>query len=446
MNKDLTNGSVFQTISLFALPMLLGNILQQAYNVVDTWVVGQFISSNALASVGSAYTLMTFLTSILIGLSMGSGIVFSLCFGSHDEKNLKNSLSASFVLIAIAMILLTIIPLILLNNIVQWLNIPNEIIDITSTYLQIIFCGIPAVFLYNYFAAYLKSIGNSVMPLIFLGVSTIINIVLDLFFVVICHFGISGAAYATIIAQYISGIGITLYVLQHHPIVRRALTHIQFHKSHLQQIASYSIFTCLQQTVMNLGILMVQGLVNSFGTTIMAAFAAAVKIDSFAYMPAQEYGNAFSTFAAQNVGASKKDRVMQGIKCAIFTIIIYCSIASLVLWFMAKPLMQIFVDANELGIINAGIQYLHIEGAFYIGIGLLFFFYGLYRALGKPEMSLVLTIISLGTRVVLAYSISPYVGVTAIWWAIPIGWILADATGFIYFMIKKKQIFESISN
>lgn len=197
---------------------------------------------------------------------------------------------------------------------------------------------------------------------------------------------------------------------------------------------------------MNLGILMVQGLVNSFGTTIMAAFAAAVKIDSFAYMPAQEYGNAFSTFVAQNVGACKKDRVMQGIKCAIVTIIIYCGLASLVLWFMAKPLMQIFVDMSEIAIINAGIKYLHVEGAFYIGIGLLFFFYGLYRALGKQEMSLVLTIISLGTRVVLAYTLSPYFGVTAIWWAIPIGWILADVTGFIYFMLKKKKIFESISN
>lgn len=246
MNKNLTSGSVFNSITLFALPMLLGNILQQTYNVVDTWVVGQFISSNALASVGSAYTLMTFLTSILIGLSMGSGIVFSLCFGSHDEKNLEHSLSASFILIAIVMILLTIIPLILLNNIVHWLNIPKEIIDITSIYLQIIFCGIPAVFLYNYFAAYLKSVGNSIMPLAFLGISTIINIILDLFFVVVCRFGISGAAYATIIAQYISGIGIALYVLKQHSIVRSALTHVQFHKSHLKQIAGYSIFTCLQ--------------------------------------------------------------------------------------------------------------------------------------------------------------------------------------------------------
>ena len=193
---------------------------------------------------------------------------------------------------------------------------------------------------------------------------------------------------------------------------------------------------------MNLGILMVQGLVNSFGTSIMAAFAAAVKVDSFTYMPAQEYGNAFSTFIAQNVGAGKKKRITQGIRYGVLSVVLYCSIASLILWFLAKPLMLIFINAKETAIIAEGIQYLHIVGPFYCGIGCLFLFYGLYRALGKPAMSVVLTIVSLGTRVALSYSISsiPSIGVIGIWWSIPIGWGLADLLGTLYYLKYKKQL------
>ncbi len=440
--NDLTTGSVWRSISFFALPMLLGNILQQTYNIIDTWIVGKWIGSGALAGVGSSYTLMVFLTSILIGLCMGSGVVFSLCFGKKDDTELKNSIGASFVLIAVITVILTAAPLFLLKQIILWLNIPAEIQDLTSNYLRIIFYGIPAVFIYNYFAAYLKAIGNSIIPLLFLGISTVLNIILDILFVVKFHLGAGGAATATILSQYVSGIGITLYVLSKYPLIRLALSHLEVHHSSMKQIANYSILTCLQQSVMNLGILMVQSLVNSFGTAVMAAFAAGVKIDSFAYMPAQEYGNAFSTFTAQNIGAEKRERVKSGIKCAIITILVYCGLASLILWFLAKPLLQIFIDSSETTIIAEGVRYLHIEGAFYIGIGLLFFFYGIYRALGKPEMSLILTIISLGTRVILAYTLAPQpsFGVSAIWWAIPIGWALADLVGGICLIRWRKKL------
>ncbi len=413
----MTKGPVFRVISIFALPMLLGNLLQQMYNVVDTWVVGNCIGSDALAGVGSAYTLMVFLTSILLGLCMGSGVVFSLCFGQKDEQKLKESVGAAFLLIAAATVLLTAVPLLTLDSILVWLNIPQEILTLTREYLFIVFLGIPAVFAYNFFAAYLKALGNSVVPLIFLGVSTVVNIALDLLFVAAFGWGTAGAAGATILAQYISGIGVCAYVLKKDPVMRSALGHMKPDCRGLREIAGYSVFTCLQQSVMNLGILMVQGLVDSFGTTIMAAFAAAVKIDSFAYMPAQEYGNAFSTFIAQNMGAGKKERVVKGIKCAALTSLTYCAVASFVLWFQAKKLMQIFVSASETVIVEEGVRYLHIEGAFYCGIGCLFLRYGFYRAIGKPAMSLVLTIISLGTRVALAYLLSPVpaIGVAGIW-------------------------------
>lgn len=441
-NRDLTEGPVFKTISLFALPMLFGNILQQAYNIVDTWVVGRYISSDALAGVGSSFTLMTFLTSVLLGLCMGSGVVFSICFGARDEDGFREGIGASFLLIAAVTAVLTAVPLLCVDSIIDWLNTPEAVRELTSDYLGIVFWGIPAVFLYNFFGAYLKAIGNSVIPLVFLGISTVMNIVLDLLFVITFDRGAAGAAEATVIAQYAAGLGIGVYVLLKSSLVRISLLHIRPSLPGIRKIASFSVFTCLQQSVMNLGILMVQGLVNSFGTTIMAAFAAAVKIDSFAYMPAQEYANAFSTFIAQNSGAGKSDRVVKGLKSGVATSLTYCALASLVLWFLSGRLMEIFVDPAETEIIAHGVRYLRIEGAFYCGIGCLFLLYGLYRALGKPAMSLVLTVISLGTRVVLAYTLAPVesIGVSGIWWAVPIGWLLADTFGLVFLAFNRKKL------
>lgn len=434
--KDLTKGSVFPTLCFFALPMILGNVLQQGYNIVDTWVVGHYAGSDALAAVGAAFALMTFLTSVLLGLCMGSGVVFSLCFGRRDEEGLKKGICASFLLAAAIAILLTALSLLGVDLIMDWMHIPGEIMEITRDYLVLVFWGIPAIALYNFFGAYLKAIGNSVIPLVFLGISTVLNIGLDILFVAVWQQGTAGAAAATIISQYLSGLGIGLYVLATSKAVRRAFARFQISGSSLGEIANYSVLTCMQQSVMNLGILMVQGLVNSFGTTVMAAFAAAVKVDAFAYMPAQEYGNAFSTFIAQNKGAGKPERIRKGVRYGVLTTVTYCLLVSLVLWFLAKPLMLIFIDAGETTILAEGVRYLHTVGPFYCGIGCLFLFYGLYRAIGKPGISVVLTIISLGTRVALAYTLAaiPDIGVVGIWWAIPIGWGLADLIGGLFYI------------
>ena len=442
--KDLTKGSVFSTLCFFALPMILGNVLQQGYNIVDTWVVGHYAGSNALAAVGAAFALMTFLTSVLLGLCMGSGVVFSLCFGRQDEKGLEKGICASFLLTAVIAVLLTILSLLGVEWIMVWMNIPVKIMDITRDYLVLIFWGIPAIALYNFFGAYLKAVGNSVVPLVFLGISTVLNIGLDILFVAVWQQGTAGAAAATIISQYISGLGIGVYVFATSKAVRRALARFQISKSSLGEIAGFSVLTCMQQSVMNLGILMVQGLVNSFGTTVMAAFAAAVKVDAFAYMPAQEYGNAFSTFIAQNMGAGKPERIRKGVRYGVLTTVTYCLLVSLILWFLAKPLMLIFIDAGEAAILAEGVRYLHTVGPFYCGIGCLFLFYGLYRAIGKPGISVVLTIISLGTRVALAYTLAaiPAIGVVGIWWAIPIGWGLADLFGGLFYIRYRRRLME----
>lgn len=442
MNRDLTKGSVLKSMLLFSIPMILGDLLQQCYNIVDTLIVGQFLGKNALASVGSSFTLMTFITSIILGLCMGSGALFSIRYGQKDEKGLQEDVCASFFFIALITFILTVISYIFLNQLSVFLHVPHEVWGDMKGYLIVIFIGIPAIFLYNYFASCLRAIGNSMTPLIFLAVSAILNIALDLFFVIVLKLGVEGAAIATVISQYLSGIGISIYSLIQN-IQVRAITKLQyFHLKRVHKVISFSVLTCIQQSVMNLGILMVQGLVNSFGTVVMAAFAAAVKIDAFAYMPVQDFGNAFSTFIAQNYGAKEKMRIQSGLKSAVCLSMGFCIIISTIVCIFAKDLMTIFIDAKETEIIMEGVKYLKIEGAFYCGIGCLFLLYGLYRALGKPGMSVILTIFSLGTRVVLAYVLSaiPAIGVTGIWWSVPIGWALADLIGLIYYRRKKKEL------
>ncbi|MCM1064317.1 MAG: MATE family efflux transporter [Eubacterium sp.] len=441
MTQDLTKGPVMRSMLRFAVPMILGNLLQQCYNIADTLIVGKFLGANALAAVGSSFTLMTFLTSILLGLCMGSGTVFSICFGRQDEKGLKESIYASFALIAGLTLLLNILAFACLDQIRYFLRVPTEVWGGMREYLAIIFCGITASFLYNYFASFLRSVGNSVAPLVFLAVSAGLNILLDLWFVLGLKRGIAGAAEATVTAQYISGLGITAYALLGCPQLKPDGT-CRIRWTCIKEIAGFSVLTCIQQSVMNLGILMVQGLVNSFGPTIMAAFAAAVKIDAFAYMPVQDFGNAFSTFIAQNHGAKKEDRIRDGLRGAVLLSAAFCAVVSVLVWIFARPLMELFVEAGETAVVAEGIRYLHIEGAFYCGIGCLFLLYGLYRALGRPGMSVVLTVISLGTRVALAYTLSavPAFGVAGIWWSVPIGWFLADMAGLAYYIFRKNRL------
>ncbi len=441
MQKDLTKGNITRTLLAFAVPMILGNMLQQLYNIADTLIVGRFLGANALAAVGSAYSLMTFLTSIFIGLCMGSGSVFSICFGERDESKLKERIFVSFLCIAAVAVCIEAVVTAAINPILRLMQVPDEIYGMMREYLMVIFCGIFFTFLYNYFAFLLRAVGNSVIPLIFLAISAVLNIGLDLLFVVTFSRGVAGAAEATVISQAVSGVGLAAYTLLREPSLRVTRKHMRFSRAGIREIAKYSVLTCIQQSVMNFGILMVQGLVNSFGTTVMAAFAAAVKIDTFAYMPAQEFGNAFSLFTAQNYGARQKERIKKGVKSAVKTAIIFCLMISAAVFAGAELLMSIFIDAGEREVIAVGAQYLRVEGAFYCGIGILFLLYGYFRAVNMPLMSVVLTVISLGTRVGLAYLLAaiPAVGVVGIWWSIPIGWFLADAVGAAAYRKRIKQ-------
>ena len=432
MYYDLTKGKISRCLVLFALPMIAGNLMQQFYNIADTLIVGRVIGKNALAAVGSAYTLMTFLTSVFLGLSMGAGALFSIYKGKEEKENLKAAVGHAFVLIMAVTIAVNIAVYVFMDPILLFLRVPKEVLADMKAYLLVVYAGLIATSLFNFFACLLRALGNSTVPLVFLAVSSVLNIGLDLLFVIVFSWGICGAAAATVIAQCVSGVGILLYVCIKCREFLPAWKTLSYNKQILQEIMRLSTLTCLQQSVMNFGILMVQGLVNSFGATVMAAFAAAVKIDTFAYLPVQDFGNAYSTFAAQNYGAGNKKRIRQGTREAFGISIIFSIVISVLVCLLAAPLMGIFVSAKETAVIACGMRYLRIEGAFYLGIGCLFLLYGYYRAIDQAQMSLILTIISLGTRVVLAYILSAYIGETGIWMSIPIGWGLADVTGIWY--------------
>lgn len=441
MQTDLTHGKITVNMLLFALPLMAGNLLQQLYNIADTWVVGHYIGTDALGAVGAAYALMTFLTSILSGLCMGSGAAISVRYGAGKKNAMRNCVFLSFVFIAVLAVVLNISVYLLGDSILSFLRVPLETRPLMQDYLVIIYAGIFATFLYNYFASVLRAVGNSTVPLIFLAVSAVLNVALDLLWVAVFPFGVKGAAFATVLSQFLSGIGILIYTLKRFPELVPKKAERTWHKENFRAVLDLSLMTSLQQSIMNFGILLVQGLVNSFGTTVMAAFAAAVKIDSTAYLPVQDFGNAFSVFVAQNHGADNRERIRKGVKSAVLVCAVFCIVISLGVCLFAEPLIKIFIDAKETAVIAVGAEYLKIEGAFYLGIGILFLLYGYFRAVEKPGISVILTVASLGTRVVLAYTLStvPMLGVRGIWMSVPIGWAFADLIGIILYRKTRKK-------
>lgn len=421
MEIDLKKGNILKSLIFFATPIIIGNIFQQMYNIFDTLIVGKLLGNVALTAVGSSYALMVLLSSIIIGFTMGASVVFSHFHGANLNDKFKIAISNAFLFILTISIIINILAYLFLDDFLIWINIPIEASDMTREYLNIIFIGILFTFLYNFGASTLRSIGNTKTTLYFLIFSTIINIILDYIFIKYFYMGVGGAAWATIIAQSFSGIGIIIYILLKRKDLLPNKKHIIFDKNILFKLIDNSSLTAIQQSIMNFGILMIKGLVNSYGLIVSAAFAAAVKIDAFAYMPAQDFGNAFASFIAQNYGAKNYKRIDEGLKISILVSSVFCLLASILVYIFAENLMMIFVKSSELEVINVGINYLRIEGAFYIGIGILFIWYGYYRGLGKSSQSIILTIISLGLRVLLANILSKYFATLGIWVSIVIG-------------------------
>lgn len=437
---DMTQGNPTSTIIKFAFPMLVGNLFQQLYNIVDSVVVGRFIGKNALAAVGSSFMLMNFFSFVIIGLCLGTSVVYSYYFGEKNYEDLRKTIFISFLSIGILTFFLSIALFFSTEWMLSLINTPENIFNQAKIYLQTIFIGLIFVYLYNICAALLRAVGDSKTPLIFLALAATINIILDLVFVIGFKMGVFGVALATIIAQAISSVGCFVYGFKKVDFIRIGKEDMVFDPNIAKRVAKFGLLTSMQQSIMTFGMVCVQGIVNPFGADTIAAFTAASKIDSIAYLPLQDFGNAFATYVAQNKGARKNERIILGLKSVIKTIIIFSLILSLAIFLNADILMQIFVEAGEVNVISMGVEYLSIISVFYVLIGFLFMFYGFYRGMGELRTSLILTILSLGTRVVLAYFLSkiPQLGQRGIWWSVPIGWAIADSVGAITYLRLKK--------
>lgn len=434
MHADLTHGSISRGLLRFSLPLMLGNLLQQLYTLVDTYVVGRYCGETPLAAVGSAFSVMILLTSILIGLCMGSGVVVSQLFGQDDKAGIKKAVGNAFVLIGGFSVLLVVLSYLLLPTIMVLLRIPSEAQGDLQCYLLIVFAGLLPTCLYHFSAGMLRAVGNSTTPLLFLLFSSLTNVALDFLFVAGFSWGVAGAAWATLVSQVLCAIACGLYLLFHAPLLRPSRQDFRPDGHLFRRILSVSALSSIQQSIMNFGILCVQSLVNSFGLAAMAAFAAGVKIDSLAYSPAQDFGNGFATFVAQNQGAHQPERLKKGIHTAFGLSGIFCLLISAVVAIFARPLLLVFLENASAESLAIGIQYLRTEGLWYIGIGFLFLLYATFRGMEQAGMSIVLTIISLGLRVALSYAFAPRFGMMAIWLSIPAGWLVADIVGFLALM------------
>ena len=442
MEADMTKGKPMGIIVSFFIPMFIGNLFQQIYNVVDSIVVGRFVGNNAFAAVGSCFLIMSFMTSILIGMAMGVSAFFSQLYGAKQFDKMKRAISTSFIFVMAISILLSIITNAFMYEIIELFKMPQNTIVYSAEYLRFILSGLVFTGLYNICAYLLRSVGDSKSPLYFLIISCIINTILDLVFVIVFNMGVFGVGLATFIAQGFAAILCAIHTVKHMQFLKFEKKDIVFSRDLFKIIFSYSVLTAMQQSISSFGMLLIQGLINTFGTTVMAAFAACSKIDEFANRPLQDLSNAFSTYVAQNKGADNIKRIREGFKDILKLIAIISVTISIVVFIFAQDLISIFVKKESLDIISVGVDYLRIVCVFYILLGCIVMFYGFFRGIGEVKVSIILTVVSQGIRVVLAYGLArTSMGFAGICWSIVIGWLLSNLLGtFMYKRVIQQQV------
>ncbi len=432
MNKDMTNGNPSKILFYFALPMVLGNILQQLYNIVDSMIVGNFVGAEALAAVGASYPITFVLITVANGCGIGCGVIISQYFGGKHIEKTKESIFTSIIFISAFSLLLMFFGLLFTDSILNLMNTPQDIFNDSCDYMKIYFMGVLFLFVYNIVNSSFNALGNSKTPLIFLLFSSFLNIVLDLVFVIEFHMGVRGAAVATLISQGVSSVLSLLFLLKSIRSMETKNKIKMFDFKILRNISKIAIPSILQQSIVSIGNLFVQSLVNSYGAVVIAGYAAATKIDSITILPMSNMSNAVSTFTGQNIGAGKFERIKKGYKAALIMIGVFCAFAAVILFLWGHRLIGMFVDsASNAGVINIGSQYLRIVSVFYFFMGLMVITNGILRGSGDMKVFLASTLTNLSTRVIFAYGFALLIGQEAIWWAVPFGWIFASIISVI---------------
>jgi putative MATE family efflux protein len=424
MAIDMTRGSSSKILITFAIPMVFGNILQQLYNTTDAIIVGRYIGKNALAAVGVANPIMSIAIFFIFGICIGTSVLISQLFGAGKYDVLKREISTALIVGIIFTIGMSIACMFLSRWVLILIGTPGDILNDAELFLKIIFGGLIFSFLYNFYSSALGAIGDSKTPLLFLLISCILNGILCVIFVVFFNLGVAGSAIATVIAQGISSILCIAYVYIKIPILRLKPKELIVDKTLLRKTIQYSWVTALQQTSLYIGRVLVQGVVNPFGTNAIAAFNSVTRVDSFMLAPGDSFASSMGTYAAQNMGAGKQNRIVEGYKNANIIITVYSIITSLVVFLGAEMIMKFFVSGNEIEVILIGVKYLRFMSVFYIISGFCNILQGLFRGVGKLRITLIATLMQISIRVVLSFLLAPYFGISAVGYAVAAGWIM----------------------
>lgn len=434
--KDLTTGKESKLIFQFAAPMLLGNVFQQMYNIVDSIIIGNYIGKEALAAVGASFPIIFALISMIIGFATGATIIIAQYFGAKKIEKVKKTIDTLYIVLFFASLVISVLGIIFSESIFELIQLPEEVIPEATLYMKIYLSGMIFFFGFNGTAAILRGLGDSKTPLYFLIISTITNVGLDLFFVVVLKWGISGVAWATVIAQGGAFLTAIWYLNKTHQVVKLSLSKITFDKEIFKQSLRIGLPTGFQQTFVALGLIAIVWIVNLFGTDVIAGFSIVMRIDSLASLPAMNFAAALATFVGQNLGANKVDRVRAGLIATFKMTTVISIIISIIAILFSKSLMGIFT--NDANVIDVGAKYLIIVSPFYILFSTMFVLNGVMRGAGATLVPMFITLIALWVvRIPVSYWLSQHLDEEGIWWAIPIGWFLGMVLSWIYYLTGK---------
>ena len=434
--NDFTEGKIAKQLLLFSVPMLIGNLFQQMYSVVDMLVVGRYVSGDALAAVGVSMGVAIFIISVLMGLTTGASVVISQFFGAKEHDRLKRTVSVSIVTLLVISVILAVAGLTLSPLFLRLLKTNKDIFDDALVYLRILLAGIVFPVFYNMYTAYMRALGDSRRPLYFLICATLLNIVLDLFFVIVLDMGVAGVAIATVIAQAVAAILCFIYATKRMPLLQ--VNKLVFDSKLFRLILRYGTPAALQLSIVSFAQLTITRLINSFSTAAVAGIFAAGRIDQFAIMPVQNLSMAMSTFVAQNMGADLEERARKGLRTATLYMLLCAVVMSAAIMAFSHPLIALFLnkgDANTPEILRIGSEYLNIMVVFYVLFAILFAFNGFFRGVGDAIMAMAFPIISLTVRALSAYALVGWAGMgpEALAWSIPIGWGLSAFFSWVYY-------------
>ncbi|MDR1794832.1 MAG: MATE family efflux transporter [Erysipelotrichaceae bacterium] len=438
--RDFTKGNATKHIIIFALPMLVGNIFQQIYNVVDAMVVGQFVGGSALGAVGTGGTLFNFLIAILMGLTTGTSVLISQYYGAQEFNGLKRTVSTSMIFFFGMLILLTFGGIWAAPALLTILGVTPEIFPLAVIYLRVILGGMVFTITYNMYMAYLRALGNTRIALYSLVLAATLNVCLDLYFVTQLNLGVFGVAIATVISQGVAAAICFFYVLKFEPLLQ--VKEWVFETKIFRNILRYSIPAAIQLSLTSLGMLTIMSLVNSFGTTSVAGFTAGNKLDQMVTMPLANVSAALSTYVAQNIGANLEKRCREGLFSGLRIMFVYAIFISLVIMVVGPTLVGLFVNtksSDAAQILAVGLEYMHIMAFAYFLFAIFFCFNGFFRGVGDALMAMAMPVFSLAVRVLFAYILARGfgMGIEAVAYSIPMGWGLSSLVSAIYYRAGK---------